>query len=107
MCHLPTFEELRHYVHKVLCDRADLDPVTPMLECTVERRGEPVGIEYTLIAPRSIRLSAIWDSQGERIFFYDHDLDRFQVTPVQGPDKNGIRTRPREAIRVKSLWKGK
>ena len=107
MIHLPTFEDLKDFVRNVLCTRADLDLFTPMLESTIFRRDRPCGIEYTLLAPRSIRLSAIWEAVEDRVLFYDQDLIRFQISEVEGPSPQGILNRPREQVAVRSLWKGK
>lgn len=107
MIHLPTFEELKQYARSVLCRRADLDLETPILESTLLRKGRPCGIEYVLLGPRSVRLSSIWEADGDRMLFYDHNLERFQVTQVKGPDPAGILDRPREEVTVKSAWKGK
>ncbi|MFO0944479.1 MAG: hypothetical protein U1D30_00815 [Planctomycetota bacterium] len=107
MVHLPTFEDLKSYVRNVLCDHADLDLLTPLMESTLWNRGQPCGIEYTLLAPRSVRLSAIWSTRENRLLFYDQDLERFRVTPVAGPDPNEILSRPKEELQIKSMWKGK
>jgi hypothetical protein len=103
----PTFDELRDYVHGVLCIRADLEDSTPLLDATLYRHGRPCGIEYLLLAPRSIRLSAIWDAVGSRVLFYDTELARFQTTPIQGPEASSIESRPRSAVQLRSMWKGK
>lgn len=107
MLQLPTFEDLRRYVRETLCARADLDQLTPLLESTLWHRGQPCGIEYTLLAPRSVRLSAIWSSRENRVLFYDQNLERFEVIPVAGPASDEIPSRTREACPVNSLWKGK
>lgn len=107
MVSIPTFEDLKEFVRNVLCHRADLDLLTPLMESTLWNRGEPCGIEYTLLAPRSVRLSAIWSSRENRLLFYDQNLDRFQVTPVAGPDPSQILTRDREELAVKTIWNGK
>jgi hypothetical protein len=104
---LPTFDELRDYVHGVLCMRADLEDSTPLFDATLYRQNRPCGIEYLLLAPRSIRLSAIWDAVTQRVLFYDAELTRFQTTPIQGPEVSGIESRPRSAIHLRSMWKGK
>ena len=105
--HVPDFDELRGYVREVLCRQADLDLQTPLIESTLRRRGEPVGIEYLLLAPRSIRLSAVWESQRDRVLFYDQKMTRFQTTPVRGPDPRRIAQRPRPDVQVESMWNGK
>ena len=107
MIQLPTFEELRRFVLDILCARADLDNSSPLMESTIFRQGQPCGIEYLLFGPRSVRLSAIWEGPTQRILFYDHNLERFQVTSVKGPDAQRIAERPRHEVATKSVWKGK
>lgn len=107
MIHLPTFEELKQYARSVLCRKADLDLETPLLDTTLLRRGKPCGIEYVLLGPRSVRLSSIWEAATDRLLFYDHNLERFQVTQIKGPDPSGIPHREREQVTLKSAWKGK
>lgn len=107
MISLTDFDELRRYVKSVLCQKADLNDDTPMLESDIQRRGQPCGIEYLLLGPRSLRLSSIWAPNEKRILFYDEHLNRFQVTPVDGPDPAGIPHRNRETVALKSVWKGK
>ena len=107
MVQLPTFDDLRQYVLQVLCAQADLEIGAPLLESTLLRRGRPCGIEYLLFGPRSIRLSAIWEGLNQRILFYDHDLERFRTTSVNGPDASRLADRQTVNCAVKSMWKGK
>jgi hypothetical protein len=107
MLHLPTFEQLRQYVRQILCTRADLDAGTPMLERTIRRKGKPCGVEFTLLAGRSVRLSAIWETLEGRILFYSQDLERFLVVPVRGPADEQIETREVQQVQIASMWRGK
>jgi hypothetical protein len=107
MVHVPTFDDLRDFVLRVLCSHADLDFDTPLMESTLYRRGLPCGIEYLLLGPRTVRLSAIWEGFSQRILFYDQDLERFRITPVHGPPADGIVDRDRPELALRSVWKGK
>jgi hypothetical protein len=107
MLRLSTFEELAEYVHGVLVQKGDLDESTPMIDRMVLSNGEPIGIEYTVLAPRSVRLSAAWSAAEGRILFYDAELTRFQSTAVQGPSADAIAGRPRRTAHAGSLWTGK
>jgi hypothetical protein len=60
-----------------------------------------------LLAPRSVRMSAVWSAAEGRILFYDAELSRFQVTAVQGPDASTILARPKSDDHIASLWTGK
>lgn len=107
MIKLPTFDALRDYVRSVLCQEADLELSTPMLEAALIRSGRHCGLEFILVGPRSVRLSSIWDALGGKILFYDQDLVRFLVTAVEGPNPTDIADRPREELQTASVWKGK
>ena len=107
MTSLPSFEELFDFVKHELCQKADLDDSTPMIDVTLYRKGTPCGIEYTLLGPRSLRLSAIWDANEGKILFYDEDLKRFLVEHVEGPKGKEISSRTRSDVRVRSMWSGK
>ena len=64
--------ELHAYVHAALCDRENLladqfrTVATPLT-----RAGRPCGCQYTLLGPRSVRLSAVWDAAKNCLFLYD------------------------------------
>lgn len=107
MLELPTFEELRDFVHRTLCARAELDLSTPLLEAPLYRRGKVCGAEFTLLGARSCRLSAIWETIEGRILFYDQLLQRFQVSLVRGPQPEEVLQQPRQEFAVRSIWKGR
>jgi hypothetical protein len=64
-------------------------------------------MEYLLFGPRSVRLSAIWEGTTQRVLFYDQDLQRFQVTRVQGPDPTLLDDYQPSDRYVRSVWAGK
>ena len=104
---LSTFEELAGYIRGVLIQKGDLDESTPMVDRALLQNGRPVGVEYTLLAPRSVRLSAVWSATESRVLFYDAELSRFQATAVNGPPADAIFSRPRNDAQIASLWTGK
>ena len=106
MVRLTSFEELEGFVRDVLCSRADLDLSTPLFRNVLKRKGHPCGVEFTLVAPRSVRLSAIWESFSSRVLFYDQNLDRFQVSPVAGLSIEHL-PMAEETVVLKSMWKGR
>ena len=106
MVRLTCFEDLEGWVRDVLCSRADLDSSTPLFRNVLKRKGRPCGVEFTLIAPRSVRLSAIWESFSNRVLFYDQNLDRFQVTPISGLSIEHLPVET-QATALKSMWKGR
>lgn len=106
MLRLPTHAELRLYVRTVLAGRADLDVATPLVQRLLRRQGEPCGVEYTLLAGKSVRLSAIWDAVRGQVYFYDQNLERFQVSRVQGPAAWDLDPSDDEAL-ASPVFKGK
>lgn len=106
MARLTSFEELEEHVRQVLCSRADVAIDTPLLACPLRRGPYRCGVEFLLLAPRAVRLSAIWEARSGRILFYDQNLERFLVTRVTGLSVEHIpskETRPALA----SAWRGK
>ena len=69
---LPSFEELREYVRKTLCDQDALDPAqTPFFRTVVRRGGRPCGVVFHVEGPRLLKTSAVWAADTDRIIFYD------------------------------------
>lgn len=106
MARFSGFEDLEEFVREILCRRADLDHSTPMVRHYLTRQGRLCAVEFTLVAPRAVRLSAIWDPRAARILFYDQNLERFQVETVTGLSVEHI---PLEkTLRpLASAWRGK
>ncbi len=84
MARFSGFEDLEEFVREILCRRADLDHSTPMVRHYLHRQSRLCAVEFTLVAPRAVRLSAIWDLRAARVLFYDQNLERFQVETVTG-----------------------
>jgi hypothetical protein len=80
---LPTFEDLRQHVHKVLCEHDHLDPKqTPLFQQLLIRRGKPCGLRFEVQGPRRVRCSALWIGEENRIIFYDSGGVRFHETQI-------------------------
>lgn len=89
---LPPFSEikdlsdLRNFVHHKLCEHERLEPgVFPMTERILTRSGNPCGIYFSLSGPRSVRLTAIWESEKNTVLFYGSTGERFykaQLVPA-------------------------
>ncbi len=67
-----TLNDLRAYVHRTLCEKENLlaDQFT-MMESRLTRGSGDCGLQFTLHGPRSVRLSAIWESDRNSIHLYD------------------------------------
>ena len=75
---IESVEELRQYIHKVLCDKENLlADQFQMREHSLILRGKPCGIQFSLRGPRSIRLGAIWTQHQNTVYFYDTQGERF------------------------------
>ena len=64
-------DDLRKYVNCTICDRNELE--TDAFEVTeriLVRRGRPCGIFFCLHGPRSVKLTAIWETDRNTLFFY-------------------------------------
>jgi hypothetical protein len=78
---LNNLENLRNYVNKVLChhDQLELDAFR-MTERLLVRSGKPCGIFFCLHGPRSVKVTAIWETERNTILFYSSTGQRFHRT---------------------------
>jgi hypothetical protein len=106
MVRLSDFEELQEFVRHTLCARADMTADAPLIRRVLRRNGRPCGVEFTLVAPRSVRLSAIWESGENRVLFYDQNLERFQVSKISGLTPEDVPA-AEGAPATASMWRGK
>jgi len=85
---LPTVDELRRHVLRVLCSRDRLDPAqTPLHEALVMRRGKTCGLFFQVQGPRLLKTYAVWAGEENRILFYDSTGARFAETRLSdAPD---------------------
>lgn len=73
-----TLDDLRAFIHTVLCDRENiLAEQFALREIPLKRGGQSCGLEFRLHGPRSIRLGAIWNIDHNTVYFYDTRGDRF------------------------------
>lgn len=78
---LQTLDQLREYVTRTLCTHDELEiNAFPMTERTLLRGGIPCGMYFCLHGPRSVRYTAIWETDGNSILFYGSTGERFQKT---------------------------
>jgi hypothetical protein len=85
---LPTVEELRAHVLKILCSHDALDPTqTPLWGGVMKRRGKPCGMFFEVKGPRLLRTQALWEADKNRLLFYDASGVRFaEVRLSEAPD---------------------
>ena len=73
-----SLDELREYVHRTLCRRENLlAEQSPLGELPLMREGRNCGIQFIVQGPRAVRLSAIWASDLNVIYFYDARGERY------------------------------
>ncbi len=78
-----SFDELKQFVHQVLCRKENiLADQFGLRETPLVRQGVECGREYSLLGPRSIRLNAIWVRERNLLYFYDARGERFLKLPV-------------------------
>ena len=75
---LESLEALREFIHTTLCDKESLvREQFLMSESPLVLYGAPCGLQFTIKGPRSIRLSAVWASDPNMVYFYDARGERF------------------------------
>ena len=63
--------DLREYVYHTLCIFHDFEPgAFDITERILVRGGSPCGIYFCLHGPRSVKLTAIWETDRNTILFY-------------------------------------
>jgi hypothetical protein len=72
---------LRKYVHETICDFNELENnIFEISERILIRRGSPCGIFFCLHGPRSVKLTAIWETDRNTILFYGSGGQRLHTT---------------------------
>lgn len=75
--------ELKEFVYATLCSHHDLViGAFPMSERILVRCGKPCGMYFCLHGPRSVRLTAIWETDGNSILFYGVTGERLSKTQL-------------------------
>jgi hypothetical protein len=85
--HIQELSELRQYVHHTICQQNQLEPGAFEITERILVRGErPCGIFFCLHGPRSVKLTAIWETDRNTVLFYNSSGERVQKTQlVQAP----------------------
>jgi hypothetical protein len=75
--------DLRQYVYSTLCHHHDLVVgAFPMSERILVRSGKPCGVYFCLHGPRSVRLTAIWETEKNFILFYGATGEKLSKTQL-------------------------
>jgi hypothetical protein len=72
-----SLENLRQFVVDVLCSQNQLEPgAFPVSERILVRSGRPCGLFFCLHGPRSVKFTAIWETEHNTVLFYDASGER-------------------------------
>lgn len=82
---ITTLDDLREYVHTTLCEKENLvQDQFQMIEMELKKCGRNCGIQFSIHGPRQVRLSAVWASDRNQLFFYDALGNRFKKIQLSG-----------------------
>jgi hypothetical protein len=77
--HIGNLENLRQFVVDVLCSQNQLEPgAFPVSERILVRGGRPCGLFFCLHGPRSVKFTAIWETEHNTVLFYDASGERIR-----------------------------
>ena len=81
--HIQDLNGLKDYVHQTICDQNELElGVFPFAERILARSGKPCGIFFCLYGPRSVKFTAIWETERNTILFYGSSGERIMKTQL-------------------------
>ena len=76
--------DLRQLIETTLCEQNELEVgAFTMTERILVRGGEPCGIYFCIHGPRSVKLTAIWETDRNSIFFYNSAGERLHRTELR------------------------
>jgi hypothetical protein len=84
---IDNLNDLRNYVHQTICDQNELEiGAFAITERILVRAERPCGIFFCLHGPRSVKLTAIWETDRNTVLFYNSAGERVGKTHlVQAP----------------------
>jgi hypothetical protein len=92
---LDDLRAIRRFVNETLCEKDQLDATLfPLYERILVRGGAPCGVYFYLYGPRSLCLTAIWETDGNTILFYGSRGERFHRTQLIAPPRIGEALEP-------------
>ena len=81
-------DDLRQYVHRTICQQNELEAnAFEVTERILVRRGQPCGVFFCLHGPRSVKLTAIWETDRNTILFYGSGGQRLLTTRLTAAPK--------------------
>ena len=83
---LEDLSAIRRYVSETLCEKDRLESdIFPLSEQVLVRGGAPCGVYFCLQGPRSLCLTAVWETDSNTILFYGSRGERFRKTQLISP----------------------
>ncbi len=79
---LQNLEHLREYVSRILCQHDQLELGAFRITERLLVRGGPCGIFFCLDGPRSLKVTAVWETERNTILFYNSTGERFHRTQL-------------------------
>ena len=80
---IQALDDLRNYVQTTLCQQNQLEKgAFEITERILVRGQRPCGIFFCLHGPRSVKLTAIWETERNTILFYGSSGERTQKTQL-------------------------
>ena len=74
-------KQLRQFVSHTLCQQNDFEEgIFQVTERILTRGSQPCGIFFCLHGPRSVKLTAVWETDKNSILFYGSTGERFKKT---------------------------
>ena len=82
---IKSFVDLRFFVYKSLCEHHELLTNTfPTTETLLKRGGNsPCGVMFCLHGPRAVKMTAIWEIDGNRVLFYGPTGKRYGLVELE------------------------
>ncbi len=78
---IENLEQLKTFVSHTLCQRNNFEEgVFQITEKVLTKCGKLCGVFYCLHGPRSVKLTAVWETEKNSIFFYGSAGERFHKT---------------------------
>lgn len=75
---LRTYDDLRGFVHRSLCEKENLlAEQFPLTETPLVRGGKLCGLQFSLHGPREVRLGAVWAMDHNVVYLYDARGNRY------------------------------
>lgn len=76
---IKNISQLRQFVSRTLCQKNDFEEgVFQVTEKILTKCGKLCGVLFCLHGPRSIKLTAVWDTDTNSILFYGSTGERFK-----------------------------